>query len=1103
MKFIHIADIHASKQRLPQTLHILKTLTERAKQGDIDFILFAGDFYDSTMTVTKASGFSDILKAKRELEEYVTLYFISGTPSHEPNGCLDAFKSDKTYVFDSNQTVIIPRITDDVSDPYLYDKTCLICIPEPRRSNFISKSSKETDRLINYSIKEFIDIQKEHNVGKYKETIVMYHGEVKGAVYQNGISASCTTAISKELLQSLKADYYALGHIHIPQEVFHNAWYSGSACPKDFGETHDGCYNLVEIKDGKTSVERVSFGLPIYATYNVDYPFEIPHGDWSNYNIRFKFDITKEQKKVLDIKYLAKTIKDKTNAISVKLEPNIIEGENVFVSEVTKHKSIVWKMIEYAKEKNIAIPKYAKGLLQDIEDNTLTKLAYPQHSFELLSLSLRGSIGIRDGQHKDDFNLNFEQYEDGVVCLIGNCGTGKSSILENCHPYPCMLTREGTLKDHFYLKDSHRILIYKDENGLYYKISMLIDGKTASGKVSYFVETSKNREQWNSVPEVDGSLETYKQWVESTFGGKDIFLRTAFFAKEPVKDTTDISETTKSERMELLSKLAGTEHLKAVSKIAHELRVGNKQKKIIGIEDTIETIENEIKSFSHYEDTIEENEKNINSWNDELKQQEQYISDLEDKVSKLKEKDREYQKVKAVAETNAELYSRYNSEYNTLSENINVLEDAVANQNIFNDVTEANSFINENIPTIEDKNKELESKKAVGDELAKTLLNLTRKKNEIDLSIKEINISINSCKEKITDVTDVCPTCGARLSEEKKKELNKIVSEAEDELKGLEYKEYELQLDLGKALFDINEKEAEKSVIDNEIDILKKSIDYLSCRCNEYTEFLDSLSDVYKTHTYDETLNKLEQSKVSIKELQSKMDSIANTSIVEDVSEQLENAEHELKNKQTSLAEIKANINAAKKQNEEYDKELRLVADKKEKLEELKDTAIAYSFIEDTFSNNGIPAIELKESAPEIADIANRILADSYGNKFTVRFGPSSDLKTNRKANEDFNIIVYDSENDDEKTIDNVSSGEKIWIKQALFYAFSIVQMNRTGFNFRVRLIDESDGSLDGGLRPKYLKMVTSAHEQASARLTILITHSQEIKDIAQQIIEI
>ena len=45
--------------------------------------------------------------------------------------------------------------------------------------------------------------------------------------------------------------------------------------------------------------------------------------------------------------------------------------------------------------------------------------------------------------------------------------------------------------------------------------------------------------------------------------------------------------------------------------------------------------------------------------------------------------------------------------------------------------------------------------------------------------------------------------------------------------------------------------------------------------------------------------------------------------------------------------------------------------------------------------------------------------------------------------------------------------------------------------------------SLDGGLRPKYLKMVEAAHHISDSRITILITHSQEIKDIAQQIIEI
>ena len=198
-----------------------------------------------------------------------------------------------------------------------------------------------------------------------------------------------------------------------------------------------------------------------------------------------------------------------------------------------------------------------------------------------------------------------------------------------------------------------------------------------------------------------------------------------------------------------------------------------------------------------------------------------------------------------------------------------------------------------------------------------------------------------------------------------------------------------------------------------------------------------------------------------------------------------------------------ASIKSAENEIERYEHDLELVEDKKKELKVIQDKIIAYNFIEEAFSNKGIPAIELRESAPEIANIANKILKDSYGNKFEIRFGPSSELKAKRKVDEDFNIIVTDTENFDEKTIDLVSSGERIWIKQALFYAFSIVQMNRTGFNFRTRLIDESDGSLDGTLRPKYLKMVEAAHKISNSRITVLITHSQEIKDIAQQRIDI
>lgn len=1102
MRFIHVADIHASRERLPQTLTILETLTERSSKGDIDFIIFSGDFYESTITATKSSGFSDILEAKRELEQYTYLYFLYGTAHHEPSGILDAFYSEKSKVV-SEMTNIIEMFPvkkefwkSGTPEIHLYD---FVFIPEPRRSNYVTESYEETNNAINDEIRTFIkSIKKKPD--SYNR-VVVYHGEVKGAVYQNGESASSPTAIPKTLLQSLNADYYALGHIHKPQEVFSNAWYAGSACPKNFGETHDGCYNLVTIENGKTEVERISFGFPMYETFYLqrynDRTLETSlhfHKNFTNKYLRVISDCTKEERALINIKTEQDNIKKRTNAISVKLELNINEGETVVKSEVTKRKSLVEKMEEYAKEKAFKIPAYAKELLQNIQDNTLAKLAYPQHSFELLYLSLRGAIGIRDGQGKENFELNFENLEGGVVCLVGHNGAGKSTIVENCHPYPKMLSRDGTLKEHFYLKDSHRILIYKDENGLYYKISMLIDAKTSTGKTSYFVETSKDREVWTSVSDVDGSLETYKKWVDETFGSIDVFLRTAFFAKEQTKDAKDISVTTKGERMELLSKLAGTEQLKEVSLTAREQRKE--------VEKSADKIETEINSYSHFEETITQNEKDIKNWKEELAQEKEELSVTEKEVTELKLRDAEYQKVRAVAEANAALYEQYKNQLEDKSNELKNFDCASGHKDLFDTVAEYNEITSRNKPLIEQKSKELSEKQETLDSVVKEVSVLKDEISKKMLRAGKIEGNIDYLKTQITDIKDVCPTCGAPLSEHQKEELFSHVNDNKIMLKNAEKEQRELK----KAIGELNLKIVEVDITDSlreGISVLRTELRNLEDEVEKAEKKTKKLDPIYFDYSYDDVCKKVNELKTDCKELESKMDDIVFSDTIKDVSEELAVKQSELENLNDVINEITSNIKAAEKENARCKKELEAVTDKKMELVELKDKITALNFIEETFSNNGIPAIELRESAPEIADITNKILKDSYGSKFEIRFGSTSELKAKHKVNEDFNIIVYDTENFDEKTIDLVSSGERIWIKQALFYAFSIVQMNRTGFNFRTRLIDESDGSLDGTLRPKYLRMVESAHKFSDSRVTVLITHSQEIKDIAQQIIEI
>lgn len=1098
MKFIHVADVHASRERLSQTLSILNTLKERAEKGDIDCIVFAGDFWDSTITATKGSGFSDIISAIRTLESFTHLYFAYGTPAHEPNGSLDAFQSSKTTIVNEMKCVSC--------------EVChIVCIPEPRRSEYITDSIQKTNDLINSTIEKWIkktakwrEEKKEYLpvLGAYeydKPLIVVYHGEVKGAVYQNGVSASSPTAISKEQLQLLNADYYALGHIHLPQEVFPNAWYSGSACPKNFGEPHDGHYNLVTIENGKTEVEQVSFGLPTYVTFYQrpdNFVEGNPHQNEKT-NFRFIFDCTKEERKQMNIRAYADETKERLRALSVKIEPNVIEGEKVQTSEVSKRKTVVEKMTAYAKERGLKIPKYTKELLQTIQDGTLDKLAFPQHSFELLYLSLRGAVGIKDGQNKEDFELDFEKYEDGVVCLCGACGKGKSTILENCHPYPKMLSRKGTLQDHFYLKDSHRILIYKDENDLYYKISMLIDGKTANGKVSYFVETSKNREVWKSVPDIDGSSEAYKEWVNNTFGTIDIYLRTAFFAKEQTKDATDISDTTKGERMEFLSKLAGTDQLKEVSIIARENRKE--------LEESTYAIEAEINAYNQHEEAIEENEQNIEEWNNELEEQCSVISDIEKELTELKIADAEYQKSTALAESNKALYEQYQNQKEDLHNQYVNLDKAIGCYDNISKISENKKYLsecNEKIPVFQKKiaakKNEIESVETEISQIKNSRELLAKKFNKLDTEIKLL-------KQQIVPISDRCPTCGEKLSTEKYAELSSVVKENESKLHKLiaEQNQYTIPEESEDwTLMPLVDKD---KTLKEELDTLESALNTMVNGVSDCNNFLEQwgIFEPFARKSKDELEIEKESLQAQIEEIDSKLDDIIYDTCVRDVSEELKETEEKLKKEISHKADIIASIKSAQKENERYKKELKSIEDKKTELKELQDKIIAYNFIEDVFSNKGIPAVELRESAPEIADVANQILKDSYGNKFEIRFGNTSELKAKKKADEDFNIIVTDTENFDEKTIDLVSSGERIWIKQALFYAFSIVQMNRTGFNFRTRLIDESDGSLDGNLRPKYLKMVEAAHKISNSRITILITHSQEIKDIAQQIIEI
>lgn len=1087
VKIIHVSDVHANKDRIPVVRQVFDKLKITILQEEVDAVVFSGDFWDSTITNTRASGFIDCVEMVYQLQKLCDIIFVMGTPRHEPEGSLEIFKSVGCFVFDKTERRLLTLRNGKRLD--------ILAIPEPRRGSYLGTSAE-----IDEQIKADFSKLSVHKKEEYP-FLVVYHGEVAGALYQNGMEPQSTTAISKTFLKGFNADYIALGHIHMPQKILDNAYYAGSAAPKDFGEDHNGIFFVANLSD--KSVKIVPTDTPRYFTFNLGYWQKLKKTKFTGHHVRllvpYGQDVRELQEK-LDYGLLTcKKVIDK------------LEKQEERRSDVCKKQTAVEKLEEYSRTNNLKIPSTAKDILQGMEDKLLTKFSFPSKSFELLSVSIRGSIGIKCGFNKDEVKIDFSDFGNGIVALVGANGKGKTTIIENCHPYPRMLTRPGALKDHFYLKDSHRILIYKDEDGLYYKISMLITAHVKTGSVQYFVHTSKDGINWRAVTGVDGSLDAYNQYILGTFGSLELFLRTCFIAKESIKGLSDLTVATKGEKIDLFSKLAGTDYMKEI---------------LVMIRDEKAICERNLAELTYLDSEIERTEDQIECIKLETKEREERTKGIREKLEELAPieaeiLDYETRRNELIAESRAAQQS-YDSLFASklvIEGNLRTLEN---NQKLF----EKRASVEKELESISPLKKDVEKLTEVVSVLKDELSDLNDELDDVADEIYDVKEEISTVKiakasiensianaesSSFTD-KEICPVCGQKLPEDAKARLLH-----EQELKQKEIKTFQAQLSKAEKRLADNEKSFEKlkekqARVRREVQSVKKKLEKNETSLNSKKELLDTNIKTVETKTgYDyrelsmvrsgDCLKEIKETQERIKALTEDMEKIKTIEVPESKEAELKDVRDRRIDLISSLSATEAEIKRL-----EFD-----LLSKKDRLKELgelksnKDSLVERSFVlkflETAFCATGIPLLELEGILPEIQDIANKILEDAYGPRFQLSF--STTRKSKDRQIDDLDIQIYDNDHNMMKTLDLICSGEKVWIKQALFFAFSIARKNKTGFNFKTRFIDELDGSLDSLARGRYLSMIESSHQYSGSTLTVLITHSQEIKDVVDSKIEL
>lgn len=273
IKFIHTADWHADSDSKKQNKleASLSQIVEYCKANKVNAIIHAGDIWEKKQSYADKSGVPVVIEYLRQLSKLVDFIFITkGNNSHDEPGSVALLHQmepniyayeypvclaveTKTYSREKEFTELIIidllRLEDfnyEVVESFDY---IISLIPYPTKASFIQEKSIDNNNsdflgLFEQVFDQIGDTTKPYSCPK----ILAFHGNVVGSRLSTGQTlVSQDIMVAPSTLEKAKHDYYALGHIHLRQFFKPNMGYSGSIYNKNWGETEQKSFEVIEF----------------------------------------------------------------------------------------------------------------------------------------------------------------------------------------------------------------------------------------------------------------------------------------------------------------------------------------------------------------------------------------------------------------------------------------------------------------------------------------------------------------------------------------------------------------------------------------------------------------------------------------------------------------------------------------------------------------------------------------------------------------------------------------------------------------------------------------------------------------------------------------
>jgi exonuclease SbcC len=168
----------------------------------------------------------------------------------------------------------------------------------------------------------------------------------------------------------------------------------------------------------------------------------------------------------------------------------------------------------------------------------------------------------------------------------------------------------------------------------------------------------------------------------------------------------------------------------------------------------------------------------------------------------------------------------------------------------------------------------------------------------------------------------------------------------------------------------------------------------------------------------------------------------------------------------------------------------------------ISDEIASWKLLEKGMGNDGLIALSIDDAGPEIATLCNDLLRESYDARFAIRI----DTQTATQAGglkETFEVTVRDQHTGDEKSLKDMSPGERTWVNECLTRAIALYVGESQGVQFHTLFTDEADGALDADRKRQFMQMKRAVLARGGYEREYFISQTPELWEMADHIIDV